>query len=128
MTRLSGEDVKERVEKRMATIDALPADLRAVVHDLGWNLVQTFMVHGITKPKTIRSLTNAVLHNTRSMDLADPETRDGCILAPREPTEDMVSAALRATNVWLNIPGTALTVNREKMRIRYRAMLAAIRS
>ena len=42
---------------------------------------------------------------------------------PREPTETMIDAGLSATNGWLRIGGSAATVNREKMRIRYKAMI-----
>lgn len=49
------------------------------------------------------------------------------VVAPVEPTETMIDAALAATNGRLNIAGSSLTVNREKMRIRYRAMIAALK-
>src|SRR4249919_2619436 len=48
------------------------------------------------------------------------------VLVPREPTEEMISKALASTATWKDIPGSALTVNREKMRLRWRARLAAI--
>lgn len=47
------------------------------------------------------------------------------ISMPPQPTERMIDAALQSTAAYLNIAGSALTVNREKMRIRYRAMVAA---
>lgn len=47
-------------------------------------------------------------------------------LVPKEPTDVMVNKALSSTAVWHDIPGSRLTVNREKMRIRWRAMLAAV--
>ena len=43
---------------------------------------------------------------------------------PDEPTEDMIDAALRSTAMRLTLSGSALTQNREKVRIRYRAMVA----
>ena len=49
----------------------------------------------------------------------------GYQLVPKEPTEEMVDAAINVTKIgWLDIPGSKLTVNREKAKIRYRAMLA----
>ena len=42
---------------------------------------------------------------------------------PCEPDETMLRAALQSTASRLNIPGSALSVNLEKARIRYRAML-----
>jgi len=50
------------------------------------------------------------------------------VLVPAEPTDEMVEAGLRSTAAHLNIPGSGLTVAREKMRIRYRAMVAAAAS
>lgn len=45
------------------------------------------------------------------------------ISAMREPTDEMVEAAMVATASWRDIQGSALTVNREKARIRFRAMV-----
>ena len=50
---------------------------------------------------------------------------DDLVTVPKEPTDEMVDAALRATAAHLDIKGSQLTVNREKMRIRWRAMVAA---
>ena len=47
----------------------------------------------------------------------------GWKLVPEEPTDEMINAALLSIAAHLNIPGSKLTVNREKMRIRYKAML-----
>lgn len=55
--------------------------------------------------------------------MSNPQTT---ILMPREPSDDLLDAALRATAVWLDIKGSALTVNREKMRARYKAMVAVV--
>ena len=44
---------------------------------------------------------------------------------PVEPTDEMVDAGLRSTAAFLDIKGSQLTVNREKMRRRYKAMLEA---
>ena len=58
--RRSSEEVKPKVEKRMAKIDAMTPEQRLVVHEYGWCLVNVFMMHGISKPKTMRALINAV--------------------------------------------------------------------
>ena len=57
---MSSEEVKPRVERRMARIDALTPQQRALVHEHGWNLIDTFMSHGVTSPKSIKALINAV--------------------------------------------------------------------
>lgn len=121
--RRTGEQVKEKVERRMSRIDALTPELRAVVHEYGWRLVSDFMDRGVTKPRDIVSLIKIVLLEMRPVDVLD-KGREGCVMVPREPSSEMIDAGLASTNVWLNIPGSALTVNREKMRRRYIAMIA----
>lgn len=69
--RRSGEDVKERVERRMAIIDALSPELRALVHQYGWNIVKNFMDNGVRGPRQIKHLIELVLH-----DYASPASRD----------------------------------------------------
>lgn len=45
---------------------------------------------------------------------------------PRELTDEQADAAMRATAVHLDIKGSQLTVNREKMKARYRALVRYI--
>lgn len=52
----------------------------------------------------------------------------GYAIVPAEPTDQMVLAATASTASWQRIAGSALTVNNEKARIRYRAMVAAGRA
>lgn len=49
----------------------------------------------------------------------------GMVIIPREPTEKMIDAGVAAMGAWHDLPGSALTVNREKMRRRYQAMIEA---
>lgn len=49
----------------------------------------------------------------------------GYVCVPIEPTEEMISAGVACMGSWKNIPGSQLTVNREKMRRRYKAMIEA---
>ena len=46
-------------------------------------------------------------------------------IVPRKPTPAMLGKALSVTALWLELSGSALTVNYKKMSIRYRAMLTA---
>jgi hypothetical protein len=50
----------------------------------------------------------------------------GSIAMPREITDEQADAAMRATAVHLDIKGSQLTVNREKMKARYRALVKFI--
>jgi hypothetical protein len=47
------------------------------------------------------------------------------VIVPLEPTDKMVEAARSVMASWHNIPGSGLTVAREKAKIRYRAMVKA---
>lgn len=44
-------------------------------------------------------------------------------LMPVELSDEQSDAALRATASWLDVKGSQLTVNREKMKARYRALV-----
>lgn len=59
--RRSAEEVREKVVRRMAEIDALTAEQRKVVHVYGWRIVKDFMAAGVRNPKTIDNLVRAVL-------------------------------------------------------------------
>ena len=48
------------------------------------------------------------------------------VVMPRELTDEQADAALMATAVWLEIQGTQLTKNREKMKARYRFLVKHI--
>lgn len=64
-------------------------------------------------------------HAKAALDAALGDTH---VIVPRDPTEVMVDKGLASTAVWHEIKGSQLTVNIEKMRIRYRAMIAAYTS
>lgn len=44
-------------------------------------------------------------------------------IVPRKPTPAMLGKAISSTSSWLQLSGSAMTVNYKKMSIRYRAML-----
>lgn len=48
----------------------------------------------------------------------------GWQIVPKEPTAQMVEAGLATTSAWRDFSGSAYTVNRKKMTIRYKAMIA----
>lgn len=53
--------VSHRRQARMARVDALPDDLRELVHEYGLCVVDQFMRHGIMKVRVIRHLVETVL-------------------------------------------------------------------
>jgi hypothetical protein len=50
----------DRVRKRMSKIDAMPKDIRELVHEHGLTMVQAFMDCGVTKAKHIKHLITTV--------------------------------------------------------------------
>lgn len=48
----------------------------------------------------------------------------GWQIVPKEPTKEMVEAGLQTTAAWRDFSGSAITVNRKKMTVRYKAMIA----
>lgn len=53
-------DAKRR--QRMDRVDALPADVRDLVHDYGLNVVQAMLDSGVTKPRNMRHIVETVLN------------------------------------------------------------------
>lgn len=49
-----------RAQKRMARVDAMPPDLRAVVHEYNLEVVWEFLQHGVKKPSSIKHLIDTV--------------------------------------------------------------------
>jgi hypothetical protein len=60
---MSSEEVKPRVERRMALIDSQPPAIRALVHEYGWNVVKAFLDAGVTKPNQIKHCIHVVRHD-----------------------------------------------------------------
>lgn len=71
----------------------------------------------------MRHLADGLTAEEIEMQLQEALDKQGLVVVPREPTDEMIDAALSATAAWLDIPGSQLTVNREKMRRRYKAMI-----
>ena len=65
-------------------------------------------------------------HNMLAHEIVKKLDAGGYVIAPKEPTAEMITAGLIPTAAWQNIQGSALTVNREKMRMRYEAMISAL--
>lgn len=55
------EYVDRKRHARMGKIDALPLELRELVHNYGFNVVNNFMVLGVTKSSQIKHLVELVL-------------------------------------------------------------------
>lgn len=57
---LTPDEHAERRRARMKAIDALPADIRTIVHEEGWTVVNQFLMCGVTKAKVIKHLIRTV--------------------------------------------------------------------
>lgn len=53
--------IDQKRRQRMTRIDDMPPDLRALVHEYGFYIVDNFMQCGVTRPRQIRHLVEAVL-------------------------------------------------------------------
>lgn len=52
-------DLKRRAEKRMAQIDALPPNVREIVHEYGWDPVKLLLDLGAKSPRQIEHIIKA---------------------------------------------------------------------
>lgn len=68
----------DRRARKMNRIDALPAELKAVVHDFGWLTVKEFTECGVTSAKKIRHLIHIVLfeHSHEYRSRYEPKKHD----------------------------------------------------
>ena len=57
--------IDERRRERMNRIDHMPAELRELVHAYGLRVVDTCMAVGVTKPRHIKHVVEAVLDEFR---------------------------------------------------------------
>jgi len=121
--------LKNRIVARMSEIDALPAEMRQLVHDFGWTVVKAFRDAGVTKAKTIVHLIRCVNEGSvegksRPMIFLDEAPKalagNGLAVVPIEPTQEMIDASLA------QVTGFNVIVSKpEKHRRRLRAAIEA---
>lgn len=68
---------------RMAAVDVMPDDVRALVHEYGLNTVRAFLDIGVTKPRHIRHIVETVL------DEFSPTRGSPSAQGPRNPNEPL---------------------------------------
>lgn len=56
----------QRATMRMEKIDSLAPDVRELVHEFGWTVVNAFLTHGVTKARIIRHLIMMVVDGAQS--------------------------------------------------------------
>lgn len=103
------EAVERRRQSRMAVVDGYPAELCELVHEYGLNVVQAFVQHKIGTPRIMRHLIDTVLSELSpvrgSSSHQGPAHRrfpvpKGYVLAPEEPTEEMIQASVKTLADW----------------------------
>lgn len=113
-------------------IDAARAEIEQSYHEHD-QLVQQLNENGIQLAQLRAERDEAQngwaeCHNSLHARIAALEAQvasDAFVLVPREATEEMIEAGRAVTATWRNIQGSGLTIAREKMRLRYAAMIAA---
>ena len=122
--------VVRRAQERMARVDAMPREVRELVYEFGLDVVQEFLNHHVTKPKSIRHLIATVL----ALDYDNGQRRFAknahkalsranlCISVPREPTKEMIEASMREVS-----GHDVLCTKYEKHRRRLKAAIASVR-
>lgn len=134
------EEFLTRCRARMNQIDALAPEVRALVHEHGWHIVNSFLTSGVKKASQIRNLIEVVHagaaeygNATRGGSrMADRDALDelarrrpDLAVVPREPSPDMVAASRRALET-AHAHGMADWVGEdEKHRLRLRAAIQA---
>lgn len=121
-----------RCRKRMEQIDAQPPEIRALVHEFGWSVVNSFLMLKITKASHIRHLIEVVREGSASYSngtcgrtMRDAELRDMVRRHPvyavsrREPTEAMIQASMAEVT-----PALGPLTKHEKHRRRLKVALA----
>jgi hypothetical protein len=92
----------DRVKRRMATIDAMPKELRALVHEHGLTVIQAFVDSGLTKPKAINHIIDTIHRGSTEIGL-----RESNIIYKNNPFAesilDEILNALRAPPIAVQI-------------------------
>jgi len=114
----------DKIKARMARIDALPKDIRELIHEFGLTVVQAFLDQKVTKAYAIRHLIEQVQRGSN-----EPGTGVGGVgmvsgramcVVPIEPTPAMIAASMAT------VANHDMAVSKEeKHRLRLRAAIKA---
>lgn len=116
-----GASPHEKVVARMEIIDALPKDIRELVHEFGYTMVRAFLDQKVTKPSSIRHLILQVQRG--SLDTGNGKSAQSgraMVVIPSEPTPEMVFASMNTVT-----PSDPVVVadKYEKHKLRLRAAI-----
>jgi hypothetical protein len=118
--KLSPED---KVKAGMDVIDALPKEVRELVHEFGYTMIRAFLDLNVTKASAIRHLILQVKRG--SLDTGNGKSaQSGRIMVaiPSEPTPEMIYASM---NTVTPSDPVIVTDKYEKHKLRLRAALKA---
>lgn len=93
---------RQKAVERMNRIDALPADIRELIHEEGYTVVDAFLSLGVKKASQIRHLILAVRRGStdpapRAKGGNDQQTRS-MVIIPSEPTPAMINASMETVS------------------------------
>jgi hypothetical protein len=108
----------EKIRARMDRIDAMPPDIRALIHEEGLTVVQAFIDQGVRKAAGIRHLIEQVRKG--SNDAATGVSQRTMCLVPMEPTLEMIDASMATVS-----NHDVEVTKHEKHRLRLRAAIRA---
>lgn len=118
--------VDARRIKRMETVDSMPEDWRAVVHDYGLSIVTALRDCGVKEAKRARHIISVVVNETSpfhggfSSQGRHKAHDEQLVLVSREPSEAMIQASMDT------VSNFDVTVTKhEKHRLRLRAAINA---
>lgn len=111
-----------RVVARMDRIDAMPPEIRALIHEHGLTMIQAFLDVGVAKANQIAHLIDRVKHG--STEVGDrntsPKQTAFHVYVPVEPSAKMIEASMaEVSNFNMNV------TKYEKHRLRLRAAIKA---
>lgn len=144
--KINGTTLPQRTLRALETVDDMPPELRACVHEFGYAIVNACLQAGVTKPAQIRQLVYNIWQGARQPHQRTGERGTsimeyldwvliqagaqitaqrlvrvlhdkGMVVVPHEPTEQMIVTSMMA------IEKMGLLTKRQKHTIRLRAAI-----
>jgi hypothetical protein len=115
--------VDQRRRDRMETVDGLPLEWRALVHEYGLTVVTALRCCGVTKANHCRHIVDTILNELSPIrgsfsNQGTLRRPAHLVLVPAEPTEAMIAASMETVSGF-----DIVVTKREKHRARLRAAI-----
>lgn len=119
---LTAAEKHEKIVSRMQTIDALPKEVRELIHEYGYTMVRAFLDQKITKANIIWHLIQQVQRGSLDTGNGTASFQGGraMVVIPAEPTPEMIHASMAT------VSNHDMVVDKfEKHKLRLRAAIKA---